>query len=171
MEAPAGGLAGIHGLQIGKVTQLEDPDGEDRILVKLPIIDNEVQGIWSRLATLDAGNNRGWVVSPEIDDEVIVGFINGDPRDAVVLGQLHSSTKPAPIAGSDDNHEKGYTSRSEMKLLFNDEKKIITIETPAGNSIVISEEDKSIILTDQNKNTITMNDGGIELKSPKDIIA
>ena len=59
--------------------------------------------------------------------------------------------------------------RSEMKVLFNDDKKIITIETPAGNSIVISEEEKSIILTDQNSNTITMDDSGIALNSPKDI--
>jgi len=83
---------------------------------------------------------------------------------------LHSSKLPAPIEAKDDNHEKGFVTRSEMKVLFDDDKKIITIETPAGNSVVISEDNASIILTDQNSNTITMNDGGIELKSPKDIV-
>ena len=171
IEPLAGGLVpGIHGLQIGKVVQLQDdPEGAHRILVKLPIIDNEAQGIWARAASLDAGNNRGAFFRPEIDDEVIVGFVNGDPRDAIVLGMLHSSDKPAPIIAEDVNHEKGFVTRSEMKLLFNDDKKIITIETPAGNSIVISEEDTSIILTDQNSNTITMNTDGIALESPKDI--
>ncbi|WP_232046747.1 phage baseplate assembly protein V [Sphingobacterium daejeonense] len=60
-DAPAAGLIGsIKGLQIGKVLQLEgDPDGEDRILVKIPIIDNSSNGTWVRIACLDAGKDRG----------------------------------------------------------------------------------------------------------------
>ncbi|MEM8527459.1 MAG: type VI secretion system tip protein VgrG [Bacteroidota bacterium] len=170
-EEPAGGLLpGIHGLQVAKVVQLEkDPDGEDRILVKLPIIDNAAKGIWARVASLDAGKKRGWYFRPEIDDEVVVGFLNADPRDAIVLGMLHSSKNPAPIVAKDVNHEKGLVTRSEIKVLFDDEKKIITIETPAKNSIVISEEDKSIVITDQNKNKIEMADIGITMSSLKDI--
>lgn len=167
----AGLLTGVSGLQIGKVVQLQDdPDGEDRILIKLPIIDMDADGIWARLASLDAGENRGSFFRPEIDDEVIVGFVNDDPRDAVVLGMLNSSAKPAPISASDDNHEKGFVTRSEMKLLFKDDKKEILIETPAGNSILISEDSTSIVLTDQNNNTITMDASGIAFNSPGDII-
>lgn len=171
IDAPSAGLLpAIHGLQIGKVVQLEsDPDGEDRILVKLPIIDNDADGVWARVASLDAGENRGAFFRPELDDEVIVGFVNDDPRDPVVLGMLNSSAKPAPIVASDDNHEKGFVTRDELKVLFDDDKKIITISTPAGNSIVISEEDTAITLTDQNDNTITMDPDGIALKSPADI--
>ena len=105
LDIPAAGLLpAINGLQIGKVVQLEnDPEGENRILVRLPIIDNAARGIWARIATLDAGTadsgvtGRGSFFLPEIEDEVIVGFINNDPRDAVVLGMVHSSAKPAPI--------------------------------------------------------------------------
>ncbi len=170
-EPPAAGLISpIHGLQVGKVVQLQDdPDGEDRILVRLPVIDPNAEGIWSRIASLDAGADRGAFFRPEIDDEVIVGFINDDPRDAIVLGHLHSSANPAPIKASDDNHEKGFTTRSKMHIHFNDDTKTITIDTPAGNSIVIDEKTTSIVLTDQNKNTITMDPNGIELKSPKNI--
>jgi Rhs element Vgr protein len=171
MDSPAAGLMpGIHGLQIGKVIQLEgDPDGEARLLVKMPIVAPEGEGTWARLASLDAGNNRGWVVRPEIDDEVILGFINGDPRDAVVLGMLHSSALPPPIPPSDDNHLKGYTTRSEMKVEFDDDQKIITISTPAGNSIIISEADQEIAIVDQNNNECRLNPDGIAMKSPGDI--
>ena len=94
----AGMLPAVNGLQIGVVTQLEnDPDGEDRIQVRLPVIDSEDQGLWSRMASLDAGNNRGFFFRPEIGDEVIVGFLNDDPRDPVILGMLNSSAKPAPL--------------------------------------------------------------------------
>ena len=90
----AGLLPAVHGLQIGKVVQLQDdPDGEHRILVRLPIIDNSARGIWARIASLDAGLNRGAFFRPEIDDEVIVGFVNDDPRDAIVLGNAAQQRK------------------------------------------------------------------------------
>ena len=166
----AGLLPNINGLQVGVVSQLQDdPDGEDRILVQIPINNNAEQGIWCRLASLDAGDLRGFVFRPEIGDEVIIGFINDDPNDAVVLGMLHSSTKPAPISGSDDNHEKGLVTRSEMKVLFDDDKKVIEISTPAGKIITLDEDQGNIVIADDNSNTVTIDDSGITLNSPKDI--
>ncbi len=166
----AGLLPAIKGLHIGIVSQLQDdPEGSDRILVKMPIISGEEQGIWCRLATLDAGENRGSIFRPEIGDEVIIGFINEDPNDAVVLGQMHSSLNNAPIPGSDDNHEKGFITRSEMKLLFDDDKKSVTIETPAGNKVVIDEDSGSILLEDENNNSVVMDSSGVTIKSAKDL--
>lgn len=170
IEQPQAGamLPPVSGLQIGVVTALEgDPDGEERIRVRVPVISNEDDGIWSRIATLDAGNNRGTVFRPEIGDEVIVGFINNDPRYAVVLGMCHSSANPSPIPASDDNNEKGYQSRSEMKMIYNDDKKTINLETPAGNKFLISEDEKMIRLEDQNGNKITLNQDGIKIESMK----
>lgn len=163
-------LPAIQGLQVGVVTQLQDdPDGEDRILVKIPVIHKEDEGAWCRISSLDAGNERGMVFRPEIGDEVIVGFINNDPRHGVVLGMMNSSSLPAHLPGSDDNHEKGYQSRSKMKMIFNDEKKSISIETPGGHKVQIDEDAKKIHLEDMNGNKITMNEDGIIIESIKDI--
>lgn len=171
MDASAAGLLpGVQGLQIGKVVQLQDdPNGEHRILVRLPIVDNTAPGIWARVASLDAGEDRGAFFRPEIDDEVVVGFVNGDPRDSLVLGMLHSSAKPAPLEAQDDNHEKGFQTRSKMRVLFNDDTKTITIDTPEGNSIVLDEDSTSITIKDQNDNKVVLNSAGIDLDSPKDI--
>lgn len=170
-DASAAGLMGaVRGLQIGKVVQLQnDPDGEERILVRMPVIDNTAQGIWTRVASLDAGASRGAFFRPEIDDEVIVGFINDDPRDAVVLGMLHSSARPAPISAQDVNHEKGFTTRSSMHLSFNDNTKTITIDTPAGNKITMDEQGMKIEIKDQNNNKLTMDATGIKLESPLNV--
>ncbi|HVS95064.1 MAG TPA: type VI secretion system tip protein VgrG [Puia sp.] len=166
----AGLIGMIGGLQIGKVVQLQnDPDGEDRILVKVPTIDNAARGIWTRVASLDAGKDRGAFFRPEIDDEVIVGFINDDPRHAVMLGMLNSSAKPAPIAAQDINDKKGFTTRSKMHISIDDGTKTITIDTPAGNSITLDESGQKIELSDQNGNTITMDPTGISLQSPMEI--
>lgn len=165
---PSSGLVGaIHGLQIGKTVQLQnDPDGEDRILVRVPIIDDKAQGIWTRVASLDAGKERGAFFRPEIGDEVIVGFINNDPRDAVVLGMLHSSALPAPITASDANNEKGFTTRSKMHISFDDEKLTIKIDTPGGNSILLDEKNSKIEIVDVNSNKITTSSSGIKMESP-----
>lgn len=173
-------IPAVSGLQIGLVSQLEnDPDGEYRILVRLPIINLHEQGIWARVATLDAGNERGSFFLPEVGDEVIVGFLNDDPRQPVVLGMLNSSAKPAPLQASDDNHEKGIVTRSKMKVIFNDDKKSLVIETPAGKKITMDEDAGLIKLEDDHSNSITMNSDGITietqgkitLKAQKDIEA
>ncbi len=170
-DSPASGLLpAVNGLQIGIVSQLgEDPDGEDRILVKLPIVDNEEQGIWARIASLDAGDNRGAFFRPEIEDEVIVGFINDNPNDAIVLGMLNSSAKPAPVTATDDNHEKGFITRSEMRFIFNDEKKSVTIKTPAGKMVTVDEDAGVLKLEDEHSNLITLNSDGIQLESAGNI--
>lgn len=165
---PAGGLlARVSGLQIGVVTSNEDPDGEHRVRIRLPLVNNQDDGVWARVASLDAGKNRGFFFRPEIGDEVVAGFLEEDPRCPVILGMLHSSSKAAPLPGSDDNHEKLYKSREGMRLYFNDEKKVLQLDTPAGNSITLSEEDKSIVLADQNGNKIQMTADGITIESAK----
>lgn len=169
---PAAGLLPVvGGLQIGTVTALEgDPDGADRIKCRLPLISASEEGTWARLATLDAGNGRGTYFRPEIDDEVVVGFLNDDPRYPVILGQCHSSAKPAPEPAKDDNHHKGYVSREKLKLTFDDEKKNVVVETPAGNKLTLSEEDKAIVMQDQNGNKITLDQDGIKIESVKDLV-
>lgn len=166
----AGLLPAVSGLQIGVVTVLEnDPEGEDRIKVRLPLISPAEEGIWARIATLDAGKDRGTFFRPEVGDEVVVGFLNDDPRHPVVLGMCHSSAKPAPEPAEDVNNRKGYVSREKMRIVFDDEKKSIVLDTPAGNTLSLSEDDKGIQIKDQNGNSVTLDDGGITIESAKDL--
>ncbi|MDX2246143.1 MAG: type VI secretion system tip protein VgrG [Bacteroidia bacterium] len=172
VSTPASGLLpAIHGLTIGIVTKLEkDPDGEDRVRVIIPTIDPTGEGLWARVACLDAGKERGSFFRPEINDEVVLGFLNDDPRNPVILGQLHSSKNPAPVKVKDTNHEKGFYTRAKMKLVFNDEDKSITMETPGGQSLVIDDKAGSIVIKDKNGNTLTLDKAGITLESAKDVI-
>lgn len=166
----SGLLPGISGLHIGIVTALQDdPDGEDRILVKVPSISPDEDGTWMRIAKMDAGDNRGAMWLPEIEDEVVVGYLNDDPRNGIVLGMLHSSAKPAPIPGSDDNHEKGIITREQLKVLFNDDLKTIEVVTPNGNSVLLTDDEGAIVVEDENGNKATLNSDGISLESASDI--
>jgi Rhs element Vgr protein len=168
----AGLLPSVNGLLTGIVTKIEnDPDGDYRVQLRIPVISSAGEGIWARIARADAGNGRGMIFRPEVNDEVIVGFINDDPRDPVILGMLHSSklNPPADFSHSDaQNKLKGIVTKSKIKLLFDDEKKTVTVSTPGKNSIEISDDQKSITLKDQHGNKIVMDKNGITMESSKD---
>lgn len=163
----AGLLPGTNGLHIGIVTDNEDPDGEFRVRVNIPFLNPDDEGIWARMALSDAGNERGMYFRPEVNDEVIIGFMSDDPRQPIILGMLHSSALPSPLSPTNDNHQKGYTSREKLVLLFDDEKKSILVETPGGNKITLSDDDQGITVEDQNGNSLKMDASGISIQSAK----
>ncbi len=170
-EIPAAALLpAVHGLQIGLVTAIhDDPDGESRVKVKIPVIDNEGEGTWARLSSMDAGSGRGWVWYPEIGDEVVVGFLNDDPRDAIILSRLYSSANAPHITPDEDNKQKGLKTKSELIVLFDDDKKIIQITTPSGNSISLDEDQGGIYVEDQNGNKVEMTSSAVSVESAADL--
>ncbi|MBC7977171.1 MAG: Rhs element Vgr protein, partial [Myxococcales bacterium] len=169
-DLPAGGLVPpVHGLHVGVVSDFEsDPLGEHRIKVLLSVLDKKQGPVWARVARPDAGKDRGQVFWPEPKDEVVVGFLNSDPRQAIVLGALHGSTNTPPDAAgapSEKNAQRAIVSKSKLIIRFDDDKKVITIETPGGNKLAIDDDKQAITLSDQHENTITLDDKGITLKS------
>jgi Rhs element Vgr protein len=166
----AGLSAGVSGLQIGVVKKLnEDPEAQYKVQVELPLTQAETAGVWARLATHYGSDGVGSFFIPEIGDEVVLGFLNSDPSHPLILGSLYSSKRKPPYEPTAENYTKAVVTRSKLRVVFDDEKKIITITTPGNNKIVLSDEDKSILLQDQNDNKVTLDPSGITLDSPKDI--
>ncbi|MEC4677999.1 MAG: type VI secretion system tip protein VgrG [Nitrospirota bacterium] len=173
-QAAAGLLPPVSGLQIGVVDVFEeDLKGEFRLKVKLAGLDVEQGSVWARLASPDAGLERGFFFRPEVDDEVIVGFFNDDPRQAVVLGAMYGSKNkpPADFSALDDkNINKGIVTQKGSTIGFvDDEKSQVFIQTPGENKLLLDDDGEAIVLSDQHGNTITMDAAGIEIKSAKDI--
>jgi Rhs element Vgr protein len=168
---PASGfLPGIEGLQIGVVMKLdEDPDGQSRVQVSVPILQAQTEGVWARLANFYASNGFGAFFIPEIGDEVILGYLNNDPSNPVVLGSLYSSKQVPPYELTADNYTKAIVTKSQLRIEFDDEKKVTTIITPGDNKLVFSDEDQSILMQDQNGNKVELSADGIVLDSPKDL--
>ncbi|MFT3826062.1 MAG: type VI secretion system tip protein VgrG [Chitinophagaceae bacterium] len=168
---PAGGLTSpVFGMQTGVVKQIhEDPNGQFRVQVTMPLMQEDGEALWVRLGSPYASNNAGHFFYPEIGDEVIVGFMNNDPRYGVIMGSVHSSKKAAPLTPDEKNSQKAIITKSNLKLLMDDENKIITIITPGNNQIVISDKDKSIEITDQHSNSIKMDQGGITMNACQNV--
>jgi len=167
----AGLLPAVGGLHAAVVTKLDgDPAGEHRIKVELPWLEGENRQLWARLSTLYATDASGSFWLPEPGDEVLVGFVNNDPSRPVVLGSLYSGKHKPPSGYEAENNRKAFVTRGQLKIEFDEEKKILTLSTPAGNAVELNDDGKLIRLTDRNGNEITMEQNGITLSSAKDII-
>lgn len=163
-------LPPVHGLHTAKVLQLaSDPDGQDRVLIKMTALPQADEGVWARHSMADAGAERGIFFRPDVGDEVLVGFISGDPRFPVILGMLNSSALPAVLQPDDDNHQKGIVTREKLKVWFDEEKKRIEISTPGGKTIVLDEEGSTLQLKDEHGNEVLMDDSGISISTEGDL--
>lgn len=166
----SGLLPGVKGLQTGIVKKIyDDPENEFRVQVEIPILGAEGEFVWARLGTFYTGNGFGAFFMPEVDDEVILGFMNDDPRFPIILGSVFSSSIPTPETPDEKNSIKTILTQSKLQLKFDEENKVITLITPGENSIVISDEDEGITLTDQNNNKIQMNASGIVIDSASNL--
>lgn len=164
-------LPGPRGLFVGEVTKMDgDPDNDFRVSVKIPAF-SEGDEIWARLSGVYAGKEGGFIWYPEVGDQVILGFIMNDPRFPVILGSLYSKTHSVfddhqPAGG---NNQKAIVTRSHLKILFEEDKKDITIITPNENFLKIMDSEDKIHLEDKHGNKIVMDSSGILIDSPKKI--
>jgi Rhs element Vgr protein len=172
-EFGASGLfPAIRGTQIATVKKVfEDPDNNFRVLVTMPSFTGVGQevGIWARIAFPYASADAGWFFFPEVGDEVVLNFLNDDPRFPIIFGSLYSTKNIPKETPNEKNQFKSIYSKSGIHITFDDEAKILTVQTPGMNTIVLDDENKNITIKDMNENSILMNESGITIKTPKDL--
>ena len=113
------------GLHYGIVTQNKDPDNLDRIKVRLPWLDggDTDQSHWAQLVVPMIGKKWGWYALPDIDDAVVVMFIEGDISQPIILGGIWSKADISPEPNEDgQNNFRGYRSRVGHRIIFDDTK-------------------------------------------------
>jgi uncharacterized protein involved in type VI secretion and phage assembly len=141
------------------VTDVQDPDGQGRVRVRLPWVsdpDGQLYETWARLATPMAGAGRGVWLIPEPDDEVIVGFVGGDRSQPIVLGATWNGRDSPPETMDADNNIRSITSRSGIRLTFDDTDGAVsvTVETPGGQVITCTDSPATIELRDSGGNIV-----------------
>jgi uncharacterized protein involved in type VI secretion and phage assembly len=166
----SGQLPPIQGLQTGIVKKVAtDPEGEFRVFVSLPLLREDAHGVWARLATFYASNKVGAVFYPEVEDEVIVGFMNQDPRDPVILGSVYSKKLAPPAPPDEKNNKKILVTRSKLQISFDEENKVIEIKTPGKHRITLDDKGAAITIEDSNGNTVSLSKSGITLESATNV--
>jgi uncharacterized protein involved in type VI secretion and phage assembly len=161
----------VYGVVVGLVTNNQDPDGIGRVKLRFPWLSDTDESHWARIAAPMAGKDRGTYFLPEVDDEVLVAFEQGDIRFPYVLGGLWNSVDTPPADNADGkNPLRLIKSRSGHTIKLNDEdgKETVEIVDKTGkNSIVIDTASNSITITSDKDITLKAANGTIALDAQK----
>lgn len=170
LDEPVSGLIpAIRGLVIGVVKGIIDQAGHHRIELIIPSLDPE-RHLLARLAQPEAGKGRGAFFFPQIGDEVVVGFLEEDPNNPIVLGSLYSAKQTPPFDHNDKGPQahkhRGLLSPEGLRLEFDDATQTITVETPEGLQVRLG--DKSIRLQ-RGADSIEMKEGECNISIQGDL--
>jgi uncharacterized protein involved in type VI secretion and phage assembly len=166
VRAPRGYGGRFYGAYPAIVRDVRDPDGQGRVKVGLPWSPDGGAGYeaWARVATLMAGNNRGTWLVPDTNDEVLVVFLGGDPRQPCVVGALWNGqdAPPQQMDGSGRNEIKQIRSRNGVQVTLDDQngQEKFICETPGGQRITLKDGPGSVEIVDSNGNSIKLETAG-----------
>lgn len=162
IDQPASDMPGV---TIGVVTNTKDKDGLSRVKVKFPWLPKykgaEIESSWARLSAPMAGNKKGFMFMPAVNDEVLVAFEHGDPSAPYILGGLWNGKDKSPQTAEEASKD-GKTTKHMIK-------------TGSGHVIILDDtaNKESISITDKTtKNMIIINskDNTITIKADKDLV-
>ena len=167
-DRPAGWLNAGY---LAQVVSLDDPERRNRVQVRLVAfngIDGQDAPLWARVVAPFAGDNRGAFFMPDVGDEVLVIFMNGDTRFPLIIGGLWSGTAQAPADLSPDgNRYKRIRSKNGVMVTLDDRQgqETLTLETPGGQKVTLHDGPASLKCEDANGNSITMDSAGITVQA------
>lgn len=165
------GNSRIYGVVIGIVTNNQDPDKLARVKVKFPWLSQDDESYWARIAAPMAGKERGIYFLPEVDDEVLVVFEQGDLRFPYIIGALWNGKDTPPTNNEDGkNNLRMIKSRSGHTIRLNDEEgkeKIEIIDKSGKNSFAIDTANNAITITSDRDINLTATQGTIKLEAQK----
>ena len=84
---------------VGLVSDVADPEQLGRVTLTFPWLSDSYVSDWARTVQPGAGKDRGAMVLPEVGDEVLVLFEQGDIRRPYVVGGLYNGIDTPPQDG------------------------------------------------------------------------
>jgi uncharacterized protein involved in type VI secretion and phage assembly len=157
---------------LAEVVSVEDKLGLGRVRIRLLNFDG-IEGqdgpIWARVAVPFAGADRGAFMIPDVGDEVIVNFINGDPRFAVVTGGLwNGNALPPEVLGGDHVDRWTIVGKAGTRIAIVEESAstaTILFTTPGGVSGELTDSGGGSIELSAGGATVTINGEGVSIST------
>ena len=115
-----------------------DPQGMGRVRVQFFWQKGDELSPWIRMIQPYAGNGKGFYFIPEIGEEVMVDFENGNAERPFVLGAHYNGAAKSGYKPT----TKAIHTQSGTKILLNDAEGSVRIEDAAGNSLVFDGRQK-----------------------------
>ena len=160
------------GLRRGVVKEIKDPNKLNRI--KVVLTDETLELPYADVTTTFANKDSGVVFVPQVNDEVIVGFLDGKINDPVVLGTVYNSVNKPPIVVDDKNELMVIKFPSGMIIQIDNkkDKAKVTLTTKKGHSVLIDDDKELAEIKEKSGKTsftVDFKNGEIELKADKKI--
>lgn len=158
----------VPGVVIAVVTNAQDPQGQGRVRVRFPWLDDDYESFWARVAYPGAGAERGLMLVPEVDDEVVVAFQHGDPRHPVVVGGLWNGVDAPPEAAAVDSGSgavlrRTWRSRTGHEVVLDD-------ADDGGGILVRTGDGKATLHLDSAGGKVLLTtDGDVEVSTQKSL--
>jgi phage protein D len=156
----------------------EEENNLARVKVKFPWLFDQDESYWARLVTPMAGNERGYLTFPEVNDEVLVAFEHGDPNRPFVLGALWNGKDVPPkgtadlVGGDGKVNQRIWRSRTGHLFIFDDtdgKESIQIIDKTEKNHIIITSDNNKLDVYLEGDIDVTSKTGKITVLAEKDI--
>jgi len=136
----------VAGVYSARVVNIDDPQRQGQVQVQY-YWQEEGQTTWVRHLTPYAGADRGLFFRPEVGDEVLVAFEEGDPERPVILGSAWNMSDAIPNeefwGGETHNNDvKRIVTKSghRISLIDTEGEEAIGIATPIHAKLVLHEK-------------------------------
>ncbi len=149
----------VRGLAVGTVTDNKDEEGLGRVRVRLPWFGDTSASYWARIATPMASAGKGVFFLPEVGDEVLLGFEQGDPAHPYILGALWNGEARPPEDNADGNNDpRVIRSRAGSELRFTDaDKPSVELRLANGRHLLL--DYAGISFADEKGNSVQIDSG------------
>ena len=153
----------IFGVMVGTVAKNYDKDMPGRVCVTVPVRDNDANELkWARVAMLSHGKKWGHYFQPEVGDQVLLAFEQGNIEKPYVIGCVaKDSNKFLKDAVDEKNQYKKIVTKNGSAIIFEDnaegegEKDKITIQTAdKGHTVLLDNENNKIVISDKEKKNL-----------------
>ena len=132
-----------------------------RVKLTFPWLSDDYVSDWARTVQLGAGKDRGWAVLPEVGDEVLVAFEQGDFSRPYVLGGLYNGVDTMP-AGPTDLVDGGSGAINRRSMVSRNGHRIDLLDQNGKTEGIslITKDDKLFLKLDHVGTTITVHADG-----------
>ncbi|MEP7120839.1 MAG: phage baseplate assembly protein V [Byssovorax sp.] len=158
----------IYGVVVGLVTTNQDPSGLGQVKVKFPWLSMDCDSNWARVMAPMAGGGRGVYMLPEVGDEVLVMFEQGEFDHPYVLGALWNGVDAPPTTNDDGkNNLRIIKSRSGHTFTLDDtegSEKITVVDRTGKTSIVLDSTSGSVAIQAEGDITLSSKSGAVAIQ-------
>ena len=169
-----GGNGKRYGVDLAKITNINDPDKLNRVKCKRVTQDKDVgETDWMYVASPLAGTSYGLYAMPKVGDLVLLSYLGGDAHRPFVIGSVWTKDVAAPYKmenGKNETVSLKLPSGTEVLISEVKGKESISIKTAGGYGLNLEGEGKKVVLTDdtgKNQLTFDMNSGAVTMTADK----